>query len=184
MKTHPSIRVRGLDLLKLRMEAGFNSWEKLAVFLDVTKRTVQNWEKTGAPTHVVKFLRLLSQDLSWMGKEWQGWTIAGGEVMEHYGAGYRLGAGELRAFRHIEHAMELGQRKIKELEGRIRELEEAEIRVRELEAEIEPLQAQFRFHDFLSRLVDEELPGQPAGKRRTKPQGKESDAKNRNAGKS
>jgi hypothetical protein len=100
-------RVEGSDFYRLRMEAGFNSWPKLAVFLGVTVRTVQNWERWGAPVAVEKFLRLLAGDLSFIGREWVGWRITEGAFLDH--GAQRVTPGEMQAFfwmdqqiRHLE----------------------------------------------------------------------------------
>lgn len=125
--------IRGNDFLKLRMEAGFSSWPKLAAFLHVSTRTVRNWERTGVPYSVEKFLRLLAGDLSFMGDDWRGWRIVGGEFVEYSGAGYSVSPGEMRAFTHMERCIEFQRNDINRLK-----------------ADIMALRAQLHFQELLN----------------------------------
>jgi transcriptional regulator with XRE-family HTH domain len=133
--------IQGSEFYKLRMEAGFNSWPKLAAFLGVTVRTVQNWEKSGVPPMVEKFLRLLAQDLSFLGKEWENWRIVAGEFVEYGGKGYSVSPGEMRAFVHME-----------------RQIGHMEYDIKRLTAELAAAKAQLRFQAVLDVSSRVDLP--------------------------
>lgn len=127
-----SLLVSGNDLLKLRMDAGFESWPRLATYLAVSTRTVTNWRVSGCPVHVEKLLRLLAGDLSFMGSEWAGWRVVRGEFVEYESAGYSVSPGEMRAFHHMESCIKHQGETIKRLES-----------------ELQAARAQLRFQSFL-----------------------------------
>lgn len=65
------------DFRDLRRQAGLTRREAAAV-LDVTGRTVQNWETGGAriPWLAYRMLRIL-QGYALPGSDWEGWTVHG-----------------------------------------------------------------------------------------------------------
>jgi hypothetical protein len=132
-------RVEGSDFYRLRMEAGFNSWLKLAAFLSVTVRTVQNWERWGAPPAVEKYLRLLAGDLSFIGREWEGWRITGGEFLEH--GARRVTPGDMRAFFWME-----------------QQIRHLEMDKKRLEDDLAAARAQLRFQAVLDASAHVDLP--------------------------
>lgn len=131
----------GDEFLRLRMDAGFDSWPKLAAFLGVSDRSIRNWQVRGCPLVVEKMLRLLASDLSFMGQEWAGWRVIGGEFVEYHGAGYSVSPGEMRAFRHMESCIKHQGDTIKRLES-----------------ELQAARAQLRFQEFLEVSTKLELP--------------------------
>lgn len=142
-------RVEGSDFYKLRMEAGFNSWPKLAEFLGVTLRTVQNWERSGVPIMVEKFLRLLGNDLSFIGPEWKGWTVTEGAFLEH--GVHRVTPGEMRAFFWMD-------RQIRHLEMDKKRLQEELKDMQRLQVDLAAARAQLRFQAILDVSVHVDLP--------------------------
>ncbi|HYE37831.1 hypothetical protein [Methylocaldum sp.] len=88
----------------LRAKAGFQCPKKTAAFLGVSVRTVKNWERLGAPVHVVKLFRLLAQDLGWIGKDWEGFSIVEDRII---GPGRAfITPGMIRAFPYLESELE------------------------------------------------------------------------------
>ncbi|WP_435626755.1 VC1465 family Xer recombination activation factor [Candidatus Ferrigenium straubiae] len=66
------------DFRDLRKQSGLTRREA-AVALDVTPRTIQNWENGGAriPWMAYRMLRIL-RGYALPRKEWEGWTVRGG----------------------------------------------------------------------------------------------------------
>ncbi len=85
------------DFRDLRKQAGMTRREAAAA-LDVTPRTVQNWETGGAriPWMAHRMLRIL-RGYALPGKDWEGWTITGDTLTAPNGRHFT--AGELQ---HIE----------------------------------------------------------------------------------
>lgn len=69
--------IESQDFRDLRRQAGLTRREAAAV-LDVTGRTVQNWETGGAriPWLAYRMLRIL-QGYALPGSDWEGWTVHG-----------------------------------------------------------------------------------------------------------
>lgn len=85
------------DFRDLRRQAGMTRLEA-AKALDVTGRTIQNWETGGAriPWMAYRMLRIL-RGFALPGKDWEGWTID--RDMLYAPNGHRFNAGELQ---HLE----------------------------------------------------------------------------------
>lgn len=85
------------DFRDLRRQAGLTRREAAAA-LDVTPRTVQNWETGGAriPWMAHRMLRIL-RGFALPGKDWEGWTIDGDTLIAPNGRHFT--ANELQ---HIE----------------------------------------------------------------------------------
>jgi DNA-binding XRE family transcriptional regulator len=85
------------DFADLRKQAGMTRREA-AQALDVTPRTIQNWETGGSriPWMAHRMLRIL-RGYALPGKEWEGWTIDGDTL--HAPNGRHFTAAELQ---HIE----------------------------------------------------------------------------------
>lgn len=85
------------DFRDLRRFAGLTRREAAAA-LDVTGRTIQNWETGGAriPWLAYRMLRIL-QGYALPGSDWEGWTITGDTLTAPNGRHFT--AGELQ---HIE----------------------------------------------------------------------------------
>lgn len=71
-----------MDFIKKRMLAGFDQ-VRLAAYLEVAPKTVRNWDtgKTQPPKAVIKLLEILSNDLEFLGSEWQGFRFHKGEII-------------------------------------------------------------------------------------------------------
>lgn len=76
------------DFADLRKQAGMTRKEAAAA-LDVTPRTVQNWETGGAriPWMAYRMLRIL-RGYALPGVHWQGWTIRGHELFNPAGRSF------------------------------------------------------------------------------------------------
>lgn len=85
------------DFRDLRRQAGLTRREAAAV-LDVTGRTVQNWETGGAriPWLAYRMLRIL-QGYALPGSDWEGWTVHGDTLTAPNGR--HFSSGELQ---HLE----------------------------------------------------------------------------------
>jgi transcriptional regulator with XRE-family HTH domain len=88
-----------MDFVKLRWQAGFQR-KSLSEYLDVSERTVRNWEINGAPVAVVKLMHLLNNDLSHLGGDWAGFYFYNGELMSPEGDYIR--PGEIRASPYLK----------------------------------------------------------------------------------
>lgn len=77
-----------MDFADLRKQAGMTRKEA-AKALDVTPRTVQNWETGGAriPWMAYRMLRIL-RGYALPGVAWQGWTIRNGELFNPAGRSF------------------------------------------------------------------------------------------------
>lgn len=73
------------DFQSLRRHSGLTR-HAAAVALDVTARTIQNWETGGAriPWMAFRMLRIL-QGYALPGKDWEGWTVRGRELISPTG---------------------------------------------------------------------------------------------------
>ncbi len=76
------------DFRDLRRWSGLTRKEA-AQALDVTPRTIQNWENGGAriPWVAYRMLRIL-RGYALPGQEWEGWTVRGGELVSPAGRIY------------------------------------------------------------------------------------------------
>jgi DNA-binding transcriptional regulator YiaG len=92
------------DFRDLRRKAGLTRREA-ARALDVTGRTIQNWETGGAriPWMAYRMLRIL-QGYALPGKDWEGWTI-GGDTL-HAPNGRHFTASELQ---HLEQVFSMSR---------------------------------------------------------------------------
>lgn len=92
------------DFRDLRRASGLTRREAAAA-LDVTGRTVQNWETGGAriPWLAFRMLRIL-QDYALPGSDWEGWTISGDTLTAPNGRHFT--AGELQ---HIEQVFSMAR---------------------------------------------------------------------------
>ncbi|MDP2760965.1 MAG: VC1465 family Xer recombination activation factor [Sideroxyarcus sp.] len=92
------------DFRDLRRKAGLTRREA-ARALDVTGRTIQNWETGGAriPWMAYRMLRIL-QGYALPGKDWEGWTIGGDTLYAPNGRHFT--AGELQ---HIEQVFSMAR---------------------------------------------------------------------------
>lgn len=81
------------DFRDLRRESGLTR-KQAAGALDVTPRTIQNWETGGAriPWMAFRMLRIL-RGYALPGVEWQGWTVRAGDLFSP--AGRRFDAASL-----------------------------------------------------------------------------------------
>lgn len=69
------------DFYLLYRKAHFHR-DTLAEYLAVTPKTVRNWEKTNKPpVSVIKLLQVLSNDLSHIGADWEGFRFIAGELV-------------------------------------------------------------------------------------------------------
>lgn len=65
-----------------RLEAGLANNKKCAEFLGVTTRTVQNWDKKGAPAMAMRLLSLWNRwDCTAHGPEWAGFRFSRGRLV-------------------------------------------------------------------------------------------------------
>ena len=92
------------DFRDLRHQAGMTRKEAAAA-LDVTPRTIQNWETAGAriPWMAYRMLRIL-RGYALPGVAWEGWTITG-DIL-HAPNGRRFAANELA---HIEQVFSMAR---------------------------------------------------------------------------
>lgn len=92
------------DFRDLRLASGLTRREAAAV-LDVTGRTVQNWETGGAriPWLAFRMLRIL-QGYALPGSAWEGWTVSGDTL--HAPNGRHFTAGELL---HLEQVFSMAR---------------------------------------------------------------------------
>jgi hypothetical protein len=73
---------------------------------------VKNWERSGAPVAIIKLFRLMAQDLSWIGQDWEGFTILEDRII---GPGRAfITPGMIRAYPYLE--SELERRRAADLE--------------------------------------------------------------------
>jgi DNA-binding XRE family transcriptional regulator len=87
------------DFRDLRHQAGMTRTEA-ADALDVTSRTIQNWETGGAriPWMAFRMLRIL-RGYALPGVEWQGWRVRGGDLFSP--AGHKFDAASLEYLEHV-----------------------------------------------------------------------------------
>lgn len=80
--------VSAQDFADLRKQAGMTRKEA-AKALDVTPRTIQNWETGGAriPWMAYRMLRIL-RGFALPGDFWEGWTVRGGELFAPNGRSF------------------------------------------------------------------------------------------------
>ena len=85
------------DFIDMRRRADLKRYQ-VAVLLNVTTRTIQNWETGGAriPWMAYKLLRILA-GYSLPGKAWQGWTIHGDRLYAPNGRWF-----DANSMQHIE----------------------------------------------------------------------------------
>jgi DNA-binding XRE family transcriptional regulator len=76
------------DFRDLRRQSGLTR-KQAASELDVTSRTIQNWETGGAriPWMAFRMLRILS-GISLPGRHWEGWTVRGRELIAPNGRSF------------------------------------------------------------------------------------------------
>ena len=79
------------DFRDLRRESGLTRWEA-AKELDVTPRTIQNWETGGAriPWMAYRMLRIL-RGYALPGLHWEGWTVRGDKLSPPAGRPFDAG---------------------------------------------------------------------------------------------
>lgn len=101
-----------MDSFKIKAHrAGLESDEKLAIFFDVSVRTVKNWKKNNKPPHAVFLcLNFMIGDLSHLGKNWKGFRLTDdciespeGDFIYHY---------EVRSLRYIYQVAEIQRFKL------------------------------------------------------------------------
>jgi hypothetical protein len=96
--------LRNREFYELRHRAGFADLRQLARFCDVCPRTVQNWDRHGAPVAITKLLQLLARDLEWLGPEWRGFRFWGEELLGPEGE--HINPGLIRAYPRLERALD------------------------------------------------------------------------------
>lgn len=76
------------DFRDLRRGSGLTRKDAAAA-LDVTQRTIQNWENSGAriPWMAYRMLRIL-RGYALPGQAWEGWTVRGGELISPAGQSF------------------------------------------------------------------------------------------------
>lgn len=87
------------DFRDLRHQSGMTRKEA-ADALDVTPRTIQNWENGGAriPWMAYRMLRIV-RGYALPGLEWEGWTVRGGDLFSP--AGHRFDAASLQYLENV-----------------------------------------------------------------------------------
>jgi len=73
---------RKSDFHKLRLKVGLADTAQAAEFCGVTVRTIQNWDKTGAPFIAMRLLHLYDRhELGGHGEDWKGWRFSRGKLI-------------------------------------------------------------------------------------------------------
>lgn len=88
------------DFYLLYRQAGYFR-SSLAEYLNVTEKTVKNWELSNKPpVAVVKLLNLLKNDLSHLGDDWIGFRFIKGELVTPENE--FVSPGKIRAYKYLK----------------------------------------------------------------------------------
>ncbi|MDD5033197.1 MAG: hypothetical protein PHE55_00435 [Methylococcaceae bacterium] len=70
------------DFYRLRLKTGLGNLDKAAELCGVTTRTIQNWDKKGAPATAMRLLQLYDRKYcSGIGPQWEGFCFSRGVLI-------------------------------------------------------------------------------------------------------